>query len=673
MNYIFSIPPFLQFVDANGNPVANGKLYTYLAGTSDLEETFADVNGTANTNPIILDNMGKATVILDKSKSYKFALYDQNDVLIFTQDNINYNAITQEVIQYDNINELREVTGTTDGQLVFVRAYYNTTLTGGGYFYWDEDVTADDNNGTIIKPNAVTGAGRWIRLLQNDKIDIAYFGIAPGLTNVDDTLLIIDYLAYNLGYRVFINSGEYAIYSNIDFDSVIEFGSGGILKPVNCTITMRAIINDDKQHFNGVSNGIVRLTNYNTLKVEWFGAVGDGSFTNNTVTTNDTTAMQFAINSLTTGQSLLINTAKKYTINGLTLKGGITIRGEGMLSAVDGDYYSNLFLIDNTNDIFLDLSGTTARGITLENLAIDGNNNDTILALDSINSYIKNCIFKNADYGIKLSKSTDEKYNNVINCVFKNISNTAVYGNGAVECFIIDNIFIDCSNEVNYNNVNSWVIKTTTNKFNKVAGNLLWGDNWQSNILASDDVFTIANTSKLSSDSSSEKQLLKLVGGTNSDSSSSDYVAEIKTIGFGDSGYSDTCIKEKVVTNANDNKYIIKKYYDKIQIKNASDSANTQLIELDFTNNNINLLLDIVNKAKIKYQPYSDSAATSSDGVFYFSNVIGRETGVLTLTANDTPKKLALIKSNTDYSATYINYIKIKNGYPYIFLVVYDA
>ena len=48
----------LAFVDAAGQPLVNGKLYTYIAGTTTLQATYADSSGAAaNTNPIILDSM----------------------------------------------------------------------------------------------------------------------------------------------------------------------------------------------------------------------------------------------------------------------------------------------------------------------------------------------------------------------------------------------------------------------------------------------------------------------------------------------------------------------------------------------------------------------------------------------------------------------------------------
>lgn len=80
--------PKLQFFDANGNPLVGGKLYTYAAGTTTPLATYTDSTGTsANTNPIILDSRGEASVWLANSL-YKFELRDSVDALIWTSDNI---------------------------------------------------------------------------------------------------------------------------------------------------------------------------------------------------------------------------------------------------------------------------------------------------------------------------------------------------------------------------------------------------------------------------------------------------------------------------------------------------------------------------------------------------------------------------------------------------------
>lgn len=77
-----------QFFDSNGDPLSGGKLYVYSAGTTTEVTSYSEYTlTTANTNPIILDSRGECDLWLADG-SYKFALYDSNDTLIWTEDNI---------------------------------------------------------------------------------------------------------------------------------------------------------------------------------------------------------------------------------------------------------------------------------------------------------------------------------------------------------------------------------------------------------------------------------------------------------------------------------------------------------------------------------------------------------------------------------------------------------
>jgi hypothetical protein len=80
--------PKTAFVDAAGEPLVGGQLYTYIAGTTTLQATYTDSTATtANTNPIILDSRGEANVWLGGA-IYKFVLRDADGALIWTVDNI---------------------------------------------------------------------------------------------------------------------------------------------------------------------------------------------------------------------------------------------------------------------------------------------------------------------------------------------------------------------------------------------------------------------------------------------------------------------------------------------------------------------------------------------------------------------------------------------------------
>jgi hypothetical protein len=78
---------FIQFFDNNGDPLSNGKLFAYFAGTTTPKATFTTEDGDIqNPNPVVLDSSGRATVFIEGA--YRFDLFDANDVLIKSTDNV---------------------------------------------------------------------------------------------------------------------------------------------------------------------------------------------------------------------------------------------------------------------------------------------------------------------------------------------------------------------------------------------------------------------------------------------------------------------------------------------------------------------------------------------------------------------------------------------------------
>jgi hypothetical protein len=99
-----------QFFSDSGVPLAGGKLYSYVAGTTTPQATYTSASGsTAHSNPIVLNSAGRVAtgeIWLTAGSNYKFALYTSADVLITTWDNItsiNGTGIASnaENVQYD--------------------------------------------------------------------------------------------------------------------------------------------------------------------------------------------------------------------------------------------------------------------------------------------------------------------------------------------------------------------------------------------------------------------------------------------------------------------------------------------------------------------------------------------------------------------------------------------
>jgi len=186
-----------QFFDANGDPLASGKVYAYAAGTNTPKDTYTSyTGGTANANPVILDSRGEATIFFDGA--YKIVLKDSADATIWTVDNITTLATADDVsydgdtlasllkdnLVYvvDTINTLRAVDKTKYTH-VFVNGYYAARDGGGGMYYFDStDTTSIDNGGTTI---VATDSARW-KLIHNGSVDLAQFG-AKNFDEYSDT------------------------------------------------------------------------------------------------------------------------------------------------------------------------------------------------------------------------------------------------------------------------------------------------------------------------------------------------------------------------------------------------------------------------------------------------------------------------------------------------------
>ena len=83
------MPPVkTQFLDNNGKPAAGGKVYTWMAGTSNTAKaTYTDSTGeTENANPVTLDTNGRAAIWL--SGYYHIQAYDALGNLIADADNV---------------------------------------------------------------------------------------------------------------------------------------------------------------------------------------------------------------------------------------------------------------------------------------------------------------------------------------------------------------------------------------------------------------------------------------------------------------------------------------------------------------------------------------------------------------------------------------------------------
>lgn len=81
--------PRFRALDANGDPLSGGLLYSYSAGTTTPLATYTTRAGTvANANPVVLDANGEADVWVTGGVLYKFVLKNSAGVTQWTADNV---------------------------------------------------------------------------------------------------------------------------------------------------------------------------------------------------------------------------------------------------------------------------------------------------------------------------------------------------------------------------------------------------------------------------------------------------------------------------------------------------------------------------------------------------------------------------------------------------------
>lgn len=150
------------FIDGDGLPIAGGKLHSYAAGTSDELATYADASGTPNTNPVILDSNGRATIWIDPAFAYKFVLTDADDNVLRTRDGVRWipngsvgtaalaaGAVTNEKLGANSVSEGKLQDGSVTANKLGAGAVGSGKIAAGA-------VTNDKTDNYGLVPPGVT-------------------------------------------------------------------------------------------------------------------------------------------------------------------------------------------------------------------------------------------------------------------------------------------------------------------------------------------------------------------------------------------------------------------------------------------------------------------------------------------------------------------------------------
>lgn len=141
--------PKAQFLMLDGTPLVGGKVYTYAAGTTTPLATYTDSTGaTPNENPVLLDARGEANIWLGSS-SYKFRLTDENDVDIWTVDNVAPPTTAVSPVLTGN------VTISTES----ISPALKITQTGTGYALVVQDSADPDATPFVVTSDGLVGLG----------------------------------------------------------------------------------------------------------------------------------------------------------------------------------------------------------------------------------------------------------------------------------------------------------------------------------------------------------------------------------------------------------------------------------------------------------------------------------------------------------------------------------
>lgn len=257
-----------QFLDNAGNPAASYRLYTYAANTTDPQATYSNRAGTvANTNPIILDARGEATIYLTPGTVYDYVLKTAADVTVWTREDVIADA-----------GDSNAVTFTPDGTGAVTRTVQrklrNLDIDWEDFGIVADGATDDSaalelalnncNGRRLILPHGTSASPKVIKVTRPLVLTSA---IAPHLFSEGPDKTIVRYSGATLGGDLiaFVGSPRGIRIEGIKFDGngATTVSAWGLLALQNCEdfdISFCEFVGFDKEALvlNGCRDGAIR-------------------------------------------------------------------------------------------------------------------------------------------------------------------------------------------------------------------------------------------------------------------------------------------------------------------------------------------------------------------------------------------------------------------------------
>jgi hypothetical protein len=211
------------------------KMFAYAAGTSTKQDTYTSSTlATPNSNPVVLDSTGYASVWVAPSLAYKFVLAPSTDTdppasPIWTVDNSQLRVSTRYAASVDSYTNTS--TGETNG--------YSTTVAANELFY-----NGDALRVQFVFTTAANGNTKTVKMYFGANYWTIYTGTGSGLTASADLLIIKNSTNARL-QGTMLASGP--ILSTFATDIAATFSAANTLK-----ITLQGGASSDVTHYGVV-------------------------------------------------------------------------------------------------------------------------------------------------------------------------------------------------------------------------------------------------------------------------------------------------------------------------------------------------------------------------------------------------------------------------------------